>query len=84
MQEEEENAVMSIYANSGGNSGVISYETGPDSITVTFHDGATYLYNYAVTGQNNVEQMKALAKAGQGLNAFINITVRKNYAAKLN
>ena len=75
---------MSIYANSGGDSGIISYEPGPDSITVTFQDGATYLYNYAVTGQNNVEQMKALAKAGQGLHAFINITVRKNYAAKLN
>ena len=75
---------MSIYANSGGDSGIVSYETGSDSITVTFRDGATYLYNYVVTGQNNVDQMKALAKAGQCLNAFINTNVKKNYAAKLN
>ena len=54
---------MSIYANSGGDSGIVSYETGSDSITVTFRDGATYLYNYVVTGQNNVDQMKAVGKS---------------------
>ena len=74
---------MAIYANLGGDSGVDSYEIGPDSITVTFQDGATYLYDYAATGQNNVEQMKELAKVGQGLNSFINRNVRKNYAARL-
>ncbi len=74
---------MSTYANLGGNSGIVSYETGSDSATVTFHDGSSYLYNYAATGQNNVEQMKSLAKAGKGLNSFISINIRKNYAAKL-
>ena len=74
---------MSTYANLGGNSGIVSYETGSDSITVTFQGGATYLYNYAATGKDNVEQMKLLAKAGQGLNSFISINVKKNYAKKL-
>lgn len=75
---------MPKYENVGGDSGVVSYETGPDSITVTFHDGATYLYNYAATGKSYIEHMKVLATAGQGLNAFINIHIRKNYAASLN
>ena len=74
---------MPGYANLGGDSGVASYETAPDSITVTFKDRASYLYNYAVTGSSNVEHMKTLANAGQGLNAFINTYVRKLYARKL-
>lgn len=74
---------MPVYANRGGDSGVVSYEVTADSITVTFQDQASYLYNYAATGQSNVEHMKALAIAGQGLNAFINIHVRKLYPRKL-
>ena len=74
---------MPGYANRGGDSGVVAYEIGTESITVTFHDGASYLYNYEITGQSNVEHMKALANAGQGLNAFIDTNVRKNYASKL-
>ena len=75
---------MSIYANLGGNSGVASYETGPDSLAVTFCGGSTYLYDYAATGKSNIEHMKTLATAGQGLNAFVNKVVKKRYAAKLN
>jgi hypothetical protein len=74
---------MERYLNLNGNSGVVGYEIGNDSIAVSFHDNSLYLYNYAVTGQAYVDQMKALAVAGSGLNSFISRTVRKGYAAKL-
>ncbi len=74
---------MPQYANLGGNSGVTAYDFDDDSITVTFKDGSMYLYNYAVTGQHDVEHMKSLAKAGQGLNSYIGRVVRKRYAKKL-
>ena len=74
---------MPHYANRGGDSGIASYETTADSITVTFQDNSIYLYNYSRPGQLHVEQMKSLATAGEGLNEYINRFVRKNYAAKL-
>ncbi|PAU51922.1 hypothetical protein BZL42_24875 [Pseudomonas indica] len=55
----------------GGDSGVAFYEIGPESITVQFTMGATYLYNYRSAGQHHIEQMKALAIAGHGLNGYI-------------
>jgi hypothetical protein len=74
---------MEHYRNLNGNSDVLSYEIGRDSIEVEFRDGSLYLYNYATTGQTIVDHMKALAIAGSGLNSFISKTVRKAYAAKL-
>ena len=74
---------MPAYRNFGLDSGVVAYDLGVDWIKVTFKDGSAYLYNYAVTGRHNVEQMKRLAETGQGLNAFINRTVRKRYAKEL-
>ena len=74
---------MPRYANRGGDSGIVSYEISDASITVVFSDGTAYLYTYASTGQSDVEQMKALAQAGEGLNEFINRHVRKRYAQKL-
>ena len=74
---------MESYANAGGDSGVVAYEVGDDSIAVQFKGGAEYLYNYASTGQANVEQMKKLARAGQGLNSYISRVVKKAYARKL-
>ena len=73
---------MERYANLGGNSGVIGYEIGDDFIRVYFFDGSIYLYTYASAGSYNIEEMKQLARRGQGLNAFINTTVRKAYARK--
>lgn len=63
-------------------SGISAYEIGPDSITVRFKDGWSYLFTYASAGKGNVEQMKALAKAGSGLNTFITKNVRHLYASK--
>lgn len=73
---------MERYKNLSGDSGVVAYEIGPDFIRVRFSDGEIYLYNYASAGPHNIEHMKQLARSGQGLNSFINTTVRKAYARK--
>jgi hypothetical protein len=74
---------MARYANFGGDSAVVAYETGGDNITVQFDTGATYLYTYASAGVANIEQMKSLAVEGRGLNSFISRVVKKQYARKL-
>jgi hypothetical protein len=74
---------MERYKNLGNDSGVSAYEIGENFIKIQFHDGALYLYNYQSAGIDNIEHMKELAIAGQGLNSFINKVVRKKYASKL-
>lgn len=74
---------MPSYRNVGGDSGVVSYEIGDDSIEVAFSDGSAYLYTNQSAGRHNIERMKALAIAGQGLNAFINTDVKHRYSEKL-
>ncbi len=39
---------MEHYRNRGGDSGVVAYEIGPDSITVMFSDGAVWSYPASV------------------------------------
>jgi len=73
---------MERYANQSGNSGVVAYRIGSDSITVKFVDGWLYSYTYESAGADNVEYMKKLAARGQGLSAFISTTVRNDYAKK--
>jgi len=73
---------MNRYQNLGGDSGVIAYEIGDDFIEVQFKDGWIYLYTYMSTGRGDVETMKRLAAAGQGLNSFISTTVKKRFASK--
>lgn len=65
-----------------GDSGVTAYEYGSDYIRVQFSTGAIYLYTYQSAGSHNIEHMKALARNGNGLNAYINTNVRKMYAKK--
>ena len=74
---------MEIYKNMGGESSVVGYDIGPESITVYFSDGSAYLYTCQTAGENNIKEMKRLAALGQGLNSFIMQHVRKPYAAKL-
>jgi hypothetical protein len=74
---------MARYINRGGDSGVVTYEITPNSITVGFRDGSSYLYTDESAGMENIQQMKRLAGVGQGLNAFINRYVRKRYERKL-
>jgi len=71
---------MQPYKNLGGGSGVKAYEIGNDSIQVMFSDNSVYLYTYLSAGRSNIEQMKALARSGLGLNSFIDREVRKQYA----
>lgn len=73
---------MDIYRDVDGDSGVHAYEIGADFIRVQFSTGVVYLYTYASAGMQNIERMKQLARNGDGLNAFINTTVRKAYARK--
>lgn len=74
---------MTPYKNLGGDSGISSYEIGDDYIKVEFNDSSIYLYNYVSAGEDNIEQMKQLAEAGEGLNSFINKHVKNKYAEKL-
>jgi len=78
-----EHMSMEKYRNHGKDSGVFAFQIDNDSITIQFQDKSTYLYNYVRPGQQAVEHMKMLARAGEGLNSFINRSVRKNYFEKL-
>jgi hypothetical protein len=71
---------MERYRNSGGDSGVSSYEIGSDYIIVKFTGTfRTYRYSYRKAGHNHVENMKRLAKSGSGLNSYINRYTKKLY-----
>jgi hypothetical protein len=74
---------MDRYRNLSGASGVVCYDIAGDAITVEFQDGSAYLYNAMKPGLRVVQQMQQLARAGRGLNSFINTRVKTNYARKL-
>lgn len=74
---------MQNYRNVSGDSGVGAFEIGDGCITVRFTSGATYLYDCASAGSENIVEMHRLAKAGSGLNGFITRRVRTGYARKL-
>lgn len=63
---------MKRYGNRHGNSAVAAYETGPDFIRIRFTSGSIYLYTYDSAFEEDIEEMKELAKEGQGLTRFIN------------
>lgn len=73
---------MERYRDLSGNSGVVAYHLGHDSILVQFKNGSRYLYTYASTGPSDVDHMKRLAEKGKGLATFISRHVGKRYAAK--
>jgi hypothetical protein len=70
---------MEKYRNSGGDSGVSSYEIGFDNIKVRFSTGKTYSYSHRKAGKGHVDQMKILAQKGSGLNTYINKYVKNLY-----
>lgn len=72
-----------IYANLSGESGVISYYLLPKSISVTFHDGDSYVYTETVPGPEHFFEMTMRAGFGIGLNTYINQHVRDAYFFKL-
>ncbi len=71
---------MEKYKDINGDSGVDSYTIGDDYIDVKFEKTSkVYRYSNRNAGKNNVEEMKRLAKLGDGLNSFINIKVKYLY-----
>lgn len=74
---------MERYRDSAGNSGIAAYDIAKNSIRVEFKDGGLFLYDTHSPGRAEIEEMKRLARAGSGLNTFINRYVRGRYAAKL-
>ena len=74
---------MQRYRDVDGDSGVTGYEVGPDFILVEFRHSHAYLYTYESAGAPNIEQMKKLAAAGDGLATFINTNVRELYARRV-
>lgn len=73
---------MERYNDLGGNSGVSAFEIGADFIRVEFERDGRYLYDYATTGAEHVENMKTLARTGQGLGTYITQNVRNAFALK--
>ena len=68
---------MQRYRDIDHDSGVHGFEINDSSITVKFSGTPRkYTYSYASAGQNHVENMKRLALAGEGLNAYINKNVK--------
>ena len=64
---------MQPYANLSGESGIISFESGPDYITIQFEKGeyTFYKYTYSSAGRDVIENMKNLALSGSGLNSYV-------------
>ena len=63
---------MKRYGNRHGNSGIAAYEEGDDFIRIQFTSGRVYLYTYDSAGEDDIEEMKELAREGEGLTRFIN------------
>lgn len=63
---------MQPYNDRDGDSNVDAFEIGSDYIKVRFNDRAVYTYTYMSAGMSHIENMKRLASAYDGLNAYIN------------
>ncbi|WP_020651941.1 hypothetical protein [Massilia niastensis] len=75
---------MHRYNNESGESGVVAYDIGRDSITIEFAGGDRYLYTDRSAGAENIAIMRELAEDGRGLSTFISQHIRQRYARKLN
>ena len=73
---------MPRYNHANPDSGIVSYECGPDWIDVRFHSGARYKYTSASADMHNIEAMQRLAEQGKGLSAYITQHVHDCYARK--
>lgn len=71
------------YGRRHGNSGVIAYATGRDTIVVQFNSGETYLYTSASVGRAHLAAMQRCAEAGAGLSAYISRHAHDRYACLL-
>ena len=71
------------YQNKSNKSSIDTYKIADegDSIAITFNSGSTYLYDYNKPGKEQVDKMKELAAAGEGLGSYIKKNVNKNFAS---
>jgi hypothetical protein len=74
---------MEPYRDWDNDSGVRAFEISEGQIDIQFKAGAVYRYTSASVGSANLDQMVALARAGEGLNNFINRAVKKRYSSRL-
>ena len=74
---------MTPYRDWDNDSGVRAYDIGQSHIDVQFKGGAVYRYTSLSAGQPNLDRMAQLARAGDGLNSFINLVVKKRYSARI-
>lgn len=61
----------SISPITGKPTGIRGYDYDAESITVYFTSGAVYHYTYDTAGESDIETMKRLADAQEGLNTFL-------------
>lgn len=71
------------YQNKSKKSSIDTYKIGKDgdSIAITFNSGSTYVYDYNKPGKEQVDKMKELAAAGEGLGSYVKKNVNKNFAS---
>lgn len=74
---------MKHYGNKTGESPIVGYEIGKNSIVVVYSDGNKYLYTFEIPGKRHVLAMMELAEKGEGLSTYISKYVRENYESKL-
>jgi hypothetical protein len=74
---------MHRYDDLDGDSGIAAYEIGDGFVDIAFKEGGIYRYDRDAPGAMHVRRMQRLARAGRGLNTYINQRVRDNYAVKL-
>lgn len=65
---------MEPYKNLRGGSPILAFEIEPTYIDVQFGD-KVYRYSHVTPGRDHVEQMKALARKGSGLAAYISTNI---------
>jgi hypothetical protein len=74
---------MTPYRDWDQDSGIRAYDVGSSHMDVAFKDGAVYRDTALSAGRANLDRMIVLARAGDGLNEFINRAVRKRYSERL-
>ncbi|TRN63014.1 hypothetical protein DT385_20430 [Pseudomonas syringae] len=72
------------YVNLSGQSNVVAYELGENSITLEFASGRYrfYVYDYRSPGMEAVVELKRRAAAGRGLNSYVSTGRGMPYARK--
>ena len=71
------------YGNHGNRAGIEAFALLARGIAIRFGDGSVLLYDRDCPGQQHVERMKELARAGGGLGTYISRHVGRRYASRL-